>query len=74
MIIDIRGGRGNSGGCLVIPFAQKQYFPKNIFIPKMSLGRSCVKLNYFSLSRAPLFFPLLCSTHFHDAAALSSCT
>lgn len=37
-------------GSLGRPSAQKQYFPKGMFVPKVSMGRSCVKLNYSSFA------------------------
>lgn len=69
MVINISDGKGPSGGFLGRSSAQKQYFPKSMFIPKMSVGRSCVKLNYSSFSRE---HTLACSAHFNDTVALFS--
>lgn len=57
VIINISDGKGPSGGFRGRPSAQKQCFPRSMFIPKMSVGRSCVKLNYFSLSGEQTNFP-----------------
>lgn len=69
MIINISDGKGPSGCFLGRPSAQKQYFLKCMFIPKMSIGRSRVKLNYYSFSRE---YTLACSAHFNDTVAFFS--
>lgn len=69
MIINISDGKGPSGGFRGRPSAQKQDFPRSMFIPKMAVGRSCVNLNYFSFSRAN---KLPCSAHGKDTVAIFS--